>query len=452
MIERDALLAGILAHPDEDAPRLVYADWLQEHGEPYRADFLRVQIELARLRAAERTLPYSFGDEFHRYATDGPGRVSFSFCRHHTPERIVLLQREAELLAHPDSRGSWRAGLPKYANDPGGNPVSSGGERPPFVRGFVGRVRVSLVQLLKDPAALWTTHPVEALELTAVASRATTAKVPDCTFLARVRDLSFPYPRGSPVLAPFARCPHLANLRVLHLDNVWMKDADATALAGSEYLRPAEFRFECNGLSRAGFTTLLNGPFTSRLCDLAPKSAAAWALEVIADAPLAGLRLLRLSGEGCNDAGVAALTRSRHLTGLVTLHLSGGTLTDAAAEALATWPGLASVRSLDLSGADISGAGVETLVASPYFKPIHLDLSSTTAGDLGAVALARWPGLVNLQVLSMHEAQVCDTGGLALARSPHWRDIRHLLLSRTTFRRAHGPLHERFGDVYCTYG
>jgi uncharacterized protein (TIGR02996 family) len=32
MTDRDALLAATLANPDEDTPRLVFADWLQENG------------------------------------------------------------------------------------------------------------------------------------------------------------------------------------------------------------------------------------------------------------------------------------------------------------------------------------------------------------------------------------------------------------------------------------
>src|SRR4051812_20344131 len=43
-----ALLADILEHHDDDTPRLVYADWLDEHGEADRAEFIRVQCELAR--------------------------------------------------------------------------------------------------------------------------------------------------------------------------------------------------------------------------------------------------------------------------------------------------------------------------------------------------------------------------------------------------------------------
>jgi len=43
-----ALLAAIRAAPGDDAPRLVYADWLDEHGQPERAEFIRVQCQLAR--------------------------------------------------------------------------------------------------------------------------------------------------------------------------------------------------------------------------------------------------------------------------------------------------------------------------------------------------------------------------------------------------------------------
>src|SRR5262245_13586688 len=44
----DALLQAVIDDPDDDAVRLVYADFLEDHGQPARADFIRVQIELAR--------------------------------------------------------------------------------------------------------------------------------------------------------------------------------------------------------------------------------------------------------------------------------------------------------------------------------------------------------------------------------------------------------------------
>jgi uncharacterized protein (TIGR02996 family) len=48
MTDGDALLRAIIAHPDGDVPRLVYADWLEENGDPARAQFIRVQCEIAR--------------------------------------------------------------------------------------------------------------------------------------------------------------------------------------------------------------------------------------------------------------------------------------------------------------------------------------------------------------------------------------------------------------------
>jgi uncharacterized protein (TIGR02996 family) len=48
--DRDAFLAAIHDAPDDDAPRLVFADWLEENGEPERAEFIRVQVEMRRER------------------------------------------------------------------------------------------------------------------------------------------------------------------------------------------------------------------------------------------------------------------------------------------------------------------------------------------------------------------------------------------------------------------
>jgi uncharacterized protein (TIGR02996 family) len=44
----DGLLDAVRAEPDDDTPRLVLADWLDEHGDSARAEFSRVQCDLAR--------------------------------------------------------------------------------------------------------------------------------------------------------------------------------------------------------------------------------------------------------------------------------------------------------------------------------------------------------------------------------------------------------------------
>ena len=62
MSDADALLAAVLADPAADLPRLMFADALDDAGDPVRAEFIRVQIALAAdptalpLRAREQTL------------------------------------------------------------------------------------------------------------------------------------------------------------------------------------------------------------------------------------------------------------------------------------------------------------------------------------------------------------------------------------------------------------
>src|SRR5262245_61459292 len=52
--ENRGFLGAIRESPRDDVPRLVYADWLDDHGDTARAEFIRVQCELARLPGKER--------------------------------------------------------------------------------------------------------------------------------------------------------------------------------------------------------------------------------------------------------------------------------------------------------------------------------------------------------------------------------------------------------------
>jgi uncharacterized protein (TIGR02996 family) len=56
-VTHDAFLKAIIENPDDDAIRLVYCDWLEEHGQPDRAAFIRVQCELARLPECDPRRP-----------------------------------------------------------------------------------------------------------------------------------------------------------------------------------------------------------------------------------------------------------------------------------------------------------------------------------------------------------------------------------------------------------
>src|SRR5437868_1346794 len=45
MSTHDTFLKAILAEPDDTGLRLVYADWLEEHGDPERAEFIRLECQ-----------------------------------------------------------------------------------------------------------------------------------------------------------------------------------------------------------------------------------------------------------------------------------------------------------------------------------------------------------------------------------------------------------------------
>jgi len=48
MTEGDALRRAVISDPDDDTPRLIFADWLDENGQTDRAAFIRLQVESAR--------------------------------------------------------------------------------------------------------------------------------------------------------------------------------------------------------------------------------------------------------------------------------------------------------------------------------------------------------------------------------------------------------------------
>src|SRR4051812_18836685 len=49
--EEEAFLSAIEADPADDTTRLVYADWLEEHGDGLRAEYIRLRLAV---RAGER--------------------------------------------------------------------------------------------------------------------------------------------------------------------------------------------------------------------------------------------------------------------------------------------------------------------------------------------------------------------------------------------------------------
>jgi len=54
---RNPLYQAIVANVEDDTPRLVFADWLDEHDQPDWAEFIRVQCRLAAIDEAETEVP-----------------------------------------------------------------------------------------------------------------------------------------------------------------------------------------------------------------------------------------------------------------------------------------------------------------------------------------------------------------------------------------------------------
>src|SRR5687768_4091442 len=50
------LIAAIVADPDNDTLRMVYADWLEEHGHSDRGEFLRLQVQALSPSARRRNI------------------------------------------------------------------------------------------------------------------------------------------------------------------------------------------------------------------------------------------------------------------------------------------------------------------------------------------------------------------------------------------------------------
>lgn len=157
MTDADALLAAVLANPDDDTPRLLYADALDEdaaeRGEPIpcaRAEFIRVQIELARIRAeyaqnGASTAPSAQRinglAERERELLQGGREWDTAFWSKHLDEWIRGLPGQVPCLSRDEpaftlGRGNTAVGPPvKYV----------------FVRGFVELIEAC-------PAADWLTY------------------------------------------------------------------------------------------------------------------------------------------------------------------------------------------------------------------------------------------------------------------------------------------------------
>lgn len=115
MSDGDALLAACVAAPADDAPRLIYADWLEESGEPERAAYVRAAVALARTTDIDRRCQLMVeidglltADRARRWfwpadstCLTRPGGGIADFCESYWTARLSLSRGWAESIRAP---------------------------------------------------------------------------------------------------------------------------------------------------------------------------------------------------------------------------------------------------------------------------------------------------------------------------------------------------------------
>jgi uncharacterized protein (TIGR02996 family) len=354
MADLESLYAGICAHPDEDTPRLVLADWLDEQGDKpsaFRADLIRTHCRLARME------PWS--PEWRELNDHWGKKLSAKFESQKAENKLPW-------AAH--LKGRVRAWA--------------------LERGLVGHLTLFAKRFVNEGESYFEQDPVRSVKFVKLDSAMGSVK-PDvlfrCEHLARVADVDFD---GSGLadkaLDQLGASPHVSGLRSLGLggNNNFTRTALPKLLAKLPVLTK---------LSVADNERFANGH----------------AQELAKCAHLARLRVLNLSGTGVKAEGVAALVGSKYAANLTDLGLQPQDEYDeehgyalgprgeranglALCEALAATKHLAHLTDLNLNYCNIGGEGAVELAKAhlPALKRLHLCENAITRDGLKALVAA----------------------------------------------------------------
>jgi uncharacterized protein (TIGR02996 family) len=195
MTQEQAFLRAISAAPDDDAPRLIFADWLEERCDP-RGEFIRIQCCLASMPEDDRRRP-------------------------------TLQEREYNLLNQ--HRATWEGPLRQICK------VAS----ITFQHGFPETIGISSAAFLTQGDQLFALAPIRGLDLVDIVSRGDMAAIAASPHLKNLTTLNLRgnYIRDEGVQA-LAASPHLKNLTTLYLgyNRIGTTGVQALATAGSAIL------------------------------------------------------------------------------------------------------------------------------------------------------------------------------------------------------------------------
>jgi uncharacterized protein (TIGR02996 family) len=336
MILEQAFLSDITENPTDDTPRLVYADWLDDQGEPERAELIRVQCRRARLAVDD-------------------------------PEQGVLAARETDLLARHES--AWLAALPAL------HEVTWVA----FRRGFVESVFLDSAEaFLRHAPVLFATAPIRCVQIGQIDPSGAKGLAGSVN-LGQLSELNLGNGSGlcSECVRYLAGSEYIERLESLLLHNNDLGDEGITELARSKHLWALrELYISGTGMGDAGAAALGDRRRMPQLVDL------------------------DLRDNQIGDHGARRLASSMGLSRLATLWMVNNQIGAEGADALATSVRLPALKYLYLNYNPIGDAGGEALAASPHrVGLIELDLRHCGIGDAGARALAGSPYLEQVQII-----------------------------------------------------
>jgi uncharacterized protein (TIGR02996 family) len=326
------LLEAVLTNPRDDAPRLVYADWLSERGDP-RGELIALHIK--------------------------------------DPARPANLERWSGCLPSmkPDIV-DWR-----------------------FERGFVGGIRARRWRWLDRAAAIFGEHPVERLEIENLEhdNREGLAALAAAPWLGRIRKLLLSGGQGSlrgRELAVLAKAPGLA------IEDLWIRMppdlAAARILARWKGLRALSV--STGRLVRGPALAIARSPALATVEHLGISSlrtfeeSAELVATLVKNRRIGAVTRLHLGGNRLEGPSLRLLLE--RFPSLRQLGLSSADLTNSKARTLASLPGLASVRVLGLGRNRIGDEGARALAASPHLGDLEeLSIGENPIGARGRAAL-----------------------------------------------------------------
>jgi uncharacterized protein (TIGR02996 family) len=333
---------AIIASPDDDAPRLVYADWLLERGDP-RGEFIQIQCALGHtLHGAKGII----------YVSDKDAK--------NPPTREELEKRESALLNKHQK--DWLQPIRRYIRTW------------EWKRGFVDRVEADGATFIAGAGTVFSETPLSHAELTGLkaAHFPLFAKEPAFRTL---RSLSLARQRIGPKTAMVFLSPHWCGLRSLDIWGNPLTSVGVATLASAKHFDALKtLDVAKTDMKLAGLEALTKAEFFPRLEHLN--------LDVGYDAD--GSRAM-------GPAAGAALLRG---TSLVSLSLIGCGLGDEGLKAIVTSSALPNLESIHLSGNDITEEGAMALAKSKHLQKLHTvkgllgyEISGLEDGSKGAKAL-----------------------------------------------------------------